>query len=88
MPTKQLALSYRRNVQKIFMFSIIILKWEDRLLLLISLKVYKNASMDTGYFTEIFHLKQDESSLRRMNKSKEAKRQEKRLKARRKIRKI
>lgn len=66
------------------MFSIIILKWEHHLLLLILFKVYKNASMDTGYFTKMFHLQNDESSLQIMNKIKEAKRHEQKLKASRK----
>ena len=79
-PTKQLAVLYRENAQKIFIFNIIILKCEHHLLLLISFKVYKNASMDTGCFTKTFHLQRDESTLRIMNKIKEAKRQGQRLK--------
>ena len=58
MPTNQLAVLYRQNVPKIFMFSILVLQLEDRLVLLILLiKVFKNLSMETGYFTKMFYLK-------------------------------
>ena len=57
MPTNQLAVLYRQNVPKIFMFSILVLQLEDRLVLLILLKVFKNLSTETGYFTKMFYLK-------------------------------
>ena len=57
MPTNQLAVLYRQKVPKIFMFSIMILKSEYRLTILILIKLLKNVNMETGYSTKAFHLK-------------------------------
>ena len=48
------AISYRQNVLKIFVFNLIILKWEHQLLLSILLKGFKNAGIKTVYFTNMF----------------------------------
>ena len=45
-----------------------ILKWECCLLLLTLLKVFKNASMETSYFTKMFYLEKDEFCIQRMEK--------------------
>ena len=56
-PTNQLAILYRQNALKFFIFTVIILIWEHHLLLLRSIKVFKKASMGTGFFTKMFYLK-------------------------------
>ena len=64
-----------------------ILKWEYPLLLLILLKVFKNASMETSYFTKLVYLKKDEFCIQKMDKkiSEEPKRHGKKLKGIRKF---
>ena len=59
--TNQLAVLYRQNVPKILMLNIMILVWEYHLLLLTLLKVFKNTSMENGYFTKMFYLKKKKS---------------------------
>ena len=39
-------------------------------MILILLKVLKNASMETEYFTKMFYLKEDESSMQGINQKK------------------
>ena len=73
MPANQLEVLHRQNSPKIFMFSIMILKREYRLMILILLKVLKNASMETEYFTKMFYLKEDESSMQGINQKKKRK---------------
>ena len=54
------------------------------MLLLILLKVFKSASMETSYFTNLFYLKDGELCIQKMKEkkiSKVSKRQGKRLKA-------
>ena len=54
MPANQLEVLHSKNFPKIFMFSIMILKWKYRLIILILLKVLKNASMETDYNVGVY----------------------------------
>ena len=56
MPTNQLKILYRQNAPKIFTSSIMILKWEYLLMVLL-LNIFENAGIETGSFTKIFYLK-------------------------------
>ena len=61
-------------------------KWEYCLLLLILPKVFKNAIMETCYFTKLLYLKKDDFFMQKVNQkiSKEDKRQVRSLKVIRK----
>ena len=64
MSINQLAVIPGQNVPKI------ILKWEYCHLLLTLLKVFKNTSIETSYFTKMFYLSKEKFYLQRMNKKK------------------
>lgn len=50
-----------------------VIKVEYRLLLLILLKVFKSASMETSYFTNLFYLKDGELCIQKMKEKKKVK---------------
>ena len=68
MAIKQFAILDRQNAPKVFMYSIMTLIYEYQVLLLILLKLLKNASIELGNCTKMFCLKKYGSCIQRMEK--------------------